>query len=211
MLWGDVFRSRARGVEGPVEGDDHDLHPSGLLPHLVPGPDEKLYQGLLPNHEEPRPGSVVLEVEQQGVGGGDDFLGTRLHPQAGELGRVVGWRLERLVGQVDDAGEALELGERLFGPRQQMIPEVDSAVQVEHVAVEEPVGRPHSPPPASRARSRVRSTKASSHTPAKKSRSARVKRLRMRWQLPSAQRATSGATGGSSSPNRAGAPASRKE
>src|SRR5215210_2481144 len=68
------------------------------------------------------------------------------------------------------------------------------------------VRRPHNPPPAERARSRTRSTKASFHRPAKKSRSATGKRSRMRWQFLKAQRTVSGETGGSSSPKRTGAP-----
>src|SRR5829696_8273920 len=77
-------------------------------------------------------------------------------------------------------------------------------------SLEGPVRRPHSPPPAERARSRMRSMKASSHRPAKKSKSAKVKRSRMRCQFLRAQRAVSGETGGSSSPKRAGAPASSR-
>src|SRR5215213_6529677 len=100
----------------------------------------------------------------------------RLHPKAGELGRVVRGRLERFVGQVDDVRPRFELAKRLLRFRQQLVAEVYRAVQVEGVAFEEPLGRPHRPPPADCARSSMRSTKASSHQPTKKSKSARVKR-----------------------------------
>jgi hypothetical protein len=105
-------------VEGPVEGDHDHVHAVGSVQHLVTTRPQQADQWFLADDEEPGFWRVFSQIEQEGVRGGDHFLGGGLHPESGELGRVVRGHLEWLVRQVDDPGVAFELVERLLRPWQ---------------------------------------------------------------------------------------------
>src|SRR6185437_2454881 len=103
-------------------------------------------------------------------------------------------RVQRVVGDKRHAGAiSAQTGDGLVRAGDQLIVDVDRAVEVEDVGIESTeAGSGHSPPPSAPTRAISASTSAGSHRPRKNARSAIVKRSRMRWQWASAQRPRSG-------------------
>src|SRR4028119_1924686 len=98
-----------------------------------------------------RPGGGAREGPAgHGDDGVNDLPGRRLQAKLRQLLGVHPWVFSRVVGEKDDAPvELAQLEDEALGAGEQLVPEVDGAVEAEDVALVEPLrGARHAPPPA---------------------------------------------------------------
>ncbi len=96
--------------------------------HLLP------HRGLA-DHEHRRARVTLAQVARQHQGRVDHVVGLGRHPEAGELGRVLRARLQRLVGE--EGHPASRLAQGRDGPVRtgdQPLAQVDGAVEIEEPA-----------------------------------------------------------------------------
>ncbi len=168
--------------EGPIKRHDDHVGGTRVVGHGKAVRGEAPADLVLGDRQHCGAGVGLPQVTDQGIDRGDDLRGVGRDAQARQPLGVVAGGMQRMVGDEGHPGSVgAQLGDRLVGAGNQLVIDVDRAVEIEDVGIEPTeAGARHSPPPSAPTRAISASTSAGSHLPMKKARSAIVKRSRIR-------------------------------